>query len=181
MKSIFFKFKVFGLVTIYFFLSANSSFADDTEIFFTNNNTSAQIPNVLFIVDTSGSMRNSPQGSNDSRLAIVQDALIDILDNIDNVNVGLSRFSVPGGPILYPVTYIDTPVDPEVVSAIDKSTNDIEEYTNGSGVLINGTVLNLDVNNTIGLRFENIIVPQGATVTSATVSFLLLLLIFFFS
>jgi type IV pilus assembly protein PilY1 len=170
MKSIFFKFKVFGLVTIYFFLSANSSFADDTEIFFTNNNTSAQIPNVLFIVDTSGSMRNSPQGSNDSRLAIVQDALIDILDNIDNVNVGLSRFSVPGGPILYPVTYIDTPVDPEVVSAIDKSTNDIEEYTNGSGVLINGTVLNLDVNNTIGLRFENIIVPQGATVTSATVS-----------
>lgn len=170
MKSKLSKFKVFTCTAIYFLISANTSFADDTEIFFTNNNTSAQIPNVLFIVDTSGSMRNSPQGSNDSRLAIVQDALIDILDNIDNVNVGLSRFSVPGGPILYPVTYIDTPVDPEVVSNVDKSQNDVEEYTNGSGVLVNGTVLNLDANNTVGLRFENVIIPQGATVTSATVS-----------
>jgi type IV pilus assembly protein PilY1 len=170
MNTLFHRLKVAGFLSLYAFFGLSSSFADDTEIFFVNNNKTAQIPNVLFIVDTSGSMRSTVAGTDETRLAVVQDALIEILDSVDNINVGLSRFSVPGGPILYPVTYIDKPIDPEVVAPISEGDNDIEEYTNGSGVLLDGVILNLDADNTIGLRFDDLLIPQGAVITEATLS-----------
>ena len=41
------------------------------------------------------------------RLDNMKTALNQILDNATNVNVGLMRFSDPGGPVLFPVSYVD--------------------------------------------------------------------------
>lgn len=81
---------------------------DDTEIFFGNFQGGAFLPNVLFIMDTSGSMRSRPNDSNnEAKINIVKEALRQLAYEMSGVNVGLMRFSNPGGPVLYPVTYID--------------------------------------------------------------------------
>ena len=77
--------------------------ADDTEIYLGNINVSAGVrPNVLFILDTSGSM-STTDGMSQDRLDRMKDALRLILDDANNINVGLMRFTDPGGPILFPV------------------------------------------------------------------------------
>jgi len=82
------------------FLCMAPVWSDDTEIFFGDVQNPASLPNVLFIFDTSGSMSGwRPQQ--------VKDAIYQLLVELDNVNVGLMRFNDPGGPILFPVTYIN--------------------------------------------------------------------------
>ncbi len=95
--------------------------ADDTEIYIgTNVLAGATRSNVLFILDTSGSM-SGKDGTGISRLDRMKDALDQLLDKINNVNVGLMRFTKPGGPILYPISYID-----ESTSAVEgKVTSDV--------------------------------------------------------
>jgi len=84
--------------------------ADDTEIYLGNINVSTSVrPNVLFILDTSGSM-SATDGMSQDRLDRMKDALGTILDDANNINVGLMRFTDPGGPILFPVSYIDEDV-----------------------------------------------------------------------
>ena len=84
--------------------------ADDTEIYLGNVNVTAAVrPNVLFILDTSGSM-SGMDGMSEDRLDRMKDALNTILDDANNINVGLMRFTDPGGPILFPVSYIDEDV-----------------------------------------------------------------------
>jgi len=80
--------------------------ADDTEIY-TGSGIQGVKPNLLMILDTSGSMR-SFDGQSQSRMDRMKGALINMLDNIDSVNIGLMRFTDPGGPILYPVKAIDS-------------------------------------------------------------------------
>lgn len=92
--------------------------ADDTEIFFGGAQPNAKTipPNILFMLDTSGSM-NQTDGTNPSksRLDRMKDALEKIFTDKDsngsftlnNVNVGLGRYTVPGGAILFPVKPID--------------------------------------------------------------------------
>ncbi|MFV2060335.1 MAG: PilC/PilY family type IV pilus protein [Gammaproteobacteria bacterium] len=82
--------------------------ADDTEIFFSSTtNTSATRPNILLLLDTSGSMGTKDKGATATRLAIMQTALNSIIDNAKNVNIGLARFTEPGGAVVYPVSYVD--------------------------------------------------------------------------
>ncbi len=81
------------------------SAADDTEIY-TGTGIEGVRPNVLFILDTSGSMGNF-DGTTQSRMDRMKDALTQMLDDVDNVNIGLMRFTDPGGPILFPVSAID--------------------------------------------------------------------------
>jgi type IV pilus assembly protein PilY1 len=92
--------------------------ADDTEVFFppatTSGGASGINPNILFIIDTSGSM-GSDDGFTDangnplSRLRRVQIAFRQIVQEFgSNVNIGVARFSnEQGGPILFPVLPID--------------------------------------------------------------------------
>ena len=104
--------------------------ADDTEIYLGNINVSAGVrPNVLFILDTSGSMSNT-DGMSQDRLDRMKDALKTILDDANNINVGLMRFTDPGGPVLFPVSYID-----EDVSVITAAGNgaDINVQIGASG------------------------------------------------
>jgi|GEM_PF-4276045 len=102
----------------------NPVWADDTEIFSGN---STNKPNVLFILDGSGSMNKydcangqdsetpcgdgSPTGDT-TRLERMQDALVQMLDAAEGVNVGLMRFShnAAGGKILFPIRDIEEEV-----------------------------------------------------------------------
>ncbi len=104
--------------------------ADDTEIYLGNINVSTSVrPNVLFILDTSGSM-SATDGMSQDRLDRMKDALGTILDDANNINVGLMRFTDPGGPILFPVSYIDE--DVSVVMANGSSGSDINVQINSS-------------------------------------------------
>lgn len=66
-------------------------------------------PNVLFVLDASGSMNWTDDGESGTRLERMKTALSLVLDNISNVNVGLMRFSHSnsGGRIVYPVAPIE--------------------------------------------------------------------------
>ena len=108
--------------------------ADDTEIFFGNFSGGDFLPNVLFIMDTSGSMRSAPEsGGRDAKIDIVKDALKQLANEISGVNVGLMRFSNPGGPVIYPVTYIDKQIssfgtgEKTVVASVGGSNADATE------------------------------------------------------
>ena len=66
--------------------------ADDTEIFFGDLRGGGTAPNVLFIMDTSGSMKNE-DGTGTSRIDRVKTALQELVSNLNDVNIGLMRFS----------------------------------------------------------------------------------------
>lgn len=96
-------------------LLATTVCADDTEVFFPpvdSGLTQSVRPNILFIMDTSGSMANT-DGTNTSRLDRVKQALNSILDEMaQNTNVGLMRLSDDeGGPVLFPVSHIEANAD----------------------------------------------------------------------
>jgi len=66
-------------------------------------------PNILFILDASGSMGWTDVGETGTRMDRMKTALGLVMDNISNVNVGLMRFShsYSGGRIVYPISPID--------------------------------------------------------------------------
>lgn len=136
---------VYGfLLTIY---ATSPVWADDTEIFFGGTTSVTVRPNILFVLDTSGSMswdttgvRRSTSGDK-IRIDEMKSALRTILSSVQDVNVGLMRFHVPGGPILYPVTNIDEnltgydPINGSSRSQISSSFDDAEERNDGTVVL----------------------------------------------
>ncbi|WP_299876458.1 PilC/PilY family type IV pilus protein [uncultured Cocleimonas sp.] len=68
-------------------------YADDTEVFYSVN---VSKPNLLFVLDNSGSMNSNLPGGTQSKLSILQQAVQQVLlDAPDNVNIGLMRFG-PG-------------------------------------------------------------------------------------
>ncbi len=88
--------------------------ADDTEIFIGGGSNSGGVqPNVLFILDSSGSMSGSVFDENGnrspySRMENMKMAFEEVMNNISGVNVGLMTFTGSGGYIMYPVTDVDT-------------------------------------------------------------------------
>lgn len=124
-------------------------------------------PNVLFILDDSGSMDEivdtNANGITDpgekSRLANMQDALFNLFSTVNNVNVGMGNFSVPGGPILFPVADVNAPLSAVEGAAavtttysgrISSSTDDAEEALHNSSMILNNTVLKLTTNPAVG-------------------------------
>jgi type IV pilus assembly protein PilY1 len=81
--------------------------ADDTEIYTGDNVSEGIKPNVMFILDTSGSM-GIFDGQSTDRLDRMKEALFNMIDNVDNVNIGLMRFTNPGGPVLFPIAEVDS-------------------------------------------------------------------------
>lgn len=105
-------------------LVCNPLWADDTEIYFGSANGNYQ-PNILFVLDASGSMgaydcaaghsqtpcpseTDNPSATT-TRLSRMVNALTSVLENTSDVNVGLMRFSHgdSGGRITYPIRPID--------------------------------------------------------------------------
>ena len=165
-------------------LCLSTASADDTEVFFGQVDPNLDIfPNVMFVLDTSGSM-NWKDGTDESRLERMKDALDTILDNVTNVNVGVMRFngSLGGGAVLFPVTPIDKEIcdqgecgDISAAPRASSSGHDAEESVANGSVTIDGNVLGLGSSNSetqfVGLHFDDLDIPQGATITSAVLEF----------
>ena len=138
---------------------SNLLLADDTEVFFgAQTAQSTSYPNVLFILDTSGSM-SSQDGTGMTRLDRMKNAVETILDTATNINVGLMRYNGynSGGPVLFPITYIDKELcpngvcgggSPEVSLAIrvDQSSDDATESSDTLEVKTDGPVLTMFMN-----------------------------------
>lgn len=159
--------------------------ADDTEVFFGQVEASAATqPNVMFVLDTSGSM-NSKDGGSQSRMQRMKDAVVTILNNSANVNVGIMRFngSSGGGAVLYPVTPIDSQVceanncgNLHLIDRISDETDDAIEQLNTGNVDTDTFGLRLGTDNSgnpteVGLRFTSLDIPAGVNLTNAKVEF----------
>ena len=116
---------------------------DDTEIYFnTAKPNKNNRPNVLFILDSSTSMLEPVSGAgSQSRIDALRGAMKILLENANDVNVGLMRFTgFDGGPVLFPVTSIDSDVskvpgeDKTYTAFITNGKNDAREQRTGSGV-----------------------------------------------
>ncbi|MBX2837739.1 MAG: VWA domain-containing protein [Gammaproteobacteria bacterium] len=166
-------------------LLAGPAFADDTEVFFGQVDASADTqPNVMFVLDTSGSM-NWNDGQPLTRLERMKNAIITILDSSANVNVGIMRFngSSGGGSVLYPVTPIDSTVceadncgDLHLIKRLAEGDDDAEENLDNNNVYLGSSHLNLGENNSgdetlVGMRFTDINIPQGVDLTNAKIEF----------
>lgn len=151
---------------------AGAAFADDLEIYLGVADSQVTYnPNVLFIMDTSGSMSGKDGGS-ETRMLRVQNALSEVLNTATNVNAGLMRFSDWGGPVLYPIRDLDEVVEPELIYSVANSNDDADE-TNGS---VDTTDVDVRLsrgtdNVTAGFRFDEVMLPRGATITSAYLTF----------
>ncbi len=191
----------------YFFtltlLCGNPLWADDTEIFFSRASDETVQPNVLFVLDGSGSMDKydctngtssySPCGDGSvngstTRLARLKDSLKEVLNNTSNVNVGLMRFSSSnsGGRVIYPVRPIDQqfcngePCGDDTIFTEQVRTGDStddavelysgEVYTNESSLALMNRESDV-ANAWVGLRFPDLQIPQGATITDARLIF----------
>jgi type IV pilus assembly protein PilY1 len=147
-------------------------YADDLEIYL--GTAGAQVtydPNILFIMDTSGSMGDK-DGGTESRMLRVQNALKQTLSSVTNVNAGLMRFSDYGGPVLYPVRPIDAAVRPEIITSISSGNDDAYEIS--STVNTTATTLKVSESTTpvlLGLRYQDLNIPRGASITSAYLRF----------
>jgi type IV pilus assembly protein PilY1 len=131
--------------------SGATTISDDTEIYFSEGAGAANVdqtilPNVLFILDTSGSMTSSvPEAGGDSRITVLKDAMRSIITDAEDMNLGLMRFtSGEGGPVLFPISYIDDDVGNVVseqsvanelsyTTSINDGLNDGEENDDGAG------------------------------------------------
>ncbi len=156
--------------------------ADDTEIYTAASNASVVKPNVLFILDTSTSMNNIVSGTGLSRLDNMKVALDQILQDIDNVNVGLMRFHRYGGPVLWPVSDIDASAaavestkDRIVRVSVGQSADDAHEFVGSGNVDLDDTTVDMGDSlgsaRLTGFRFASVNIPQGAVVTDARLIF----------
>ena len=136
------------------------SWADDVDIYLRHAAalTDTVRPNVLFMLDNSGSMKESirlPDGTptNETRIDVLKQALLQTLNEIHNVNVGLARFAYliksegpVNAPIMFPVFYVDADMNEvpgeagnnviEISSSIGQYEDDAEENTGSGKVLL---------------------------------------------
>lgn len=95
-------------------LLISQSYADDIEIYRGSNSNIENQPNVLFIMDSSGSMARNASGSlvgenhPTSRMYQVKEAAKNAIQAASGINLGLARFNFSeGGPIIEPIDSID--------------------------------------------------------------------------
>ena len=163
--------------------------ADDTEVFFGQiERSDATHPNVLFVLDTSGSMTLGDTGQVGTRMDRLREAMGTILDEATNVNIGLMRMNGlrGGGSVIYPVTPVselvcgpgdscgETTVNAQVTADANDSAQDRDNpNTNniGSIYLEMGETAASGEEQIIGHKFDRVLVPQGANITSARIIF----------
>lgn len=152
--------------------------ADDTEIFFTAKK---PVPdNILFVLDTSGSMNwhptnnEDPEPSSNRRIEIMKDALSEVVQQASNVNIGLMRFTAgDGGAVMAPIRHIDASgADNGVVTlnGVIRSGDDDVIETNKT-LDTSSEQLVMSAGTTLGLRYQGINIPRGAKITEAHLEF----------
>jgi type IV pilus assembly protein PilY1 len=149
-----------ALMFLLVFVTGSTS-AQDTEIYFSGGTISAStdqsiLPNVLFILDTSGSMTNNLTGDAQgrSRIEVLRDSMETIIAGVNNINLGLMRFTQDnGGPVLFPITYIDAALN-TVISESDtnefttNATEDGEEILTTTSAGLSGAAGTVTLDNT---------------------------------
>ncbi len=123
-----------------------AAYADDTEIYFGGGEVGTPVetrPNILFMVDTSGSM-NASLGTK-TRMEVLQEALSTVVAELNNVNIGLGRYNTPGGSILHGVKYIDDVVAGEAstIASVDASDDDGINLVSTGAVITDGAEFSL--------------------------------------
>lgn len=145
------------LVSIFLLtLFSGTSAADDTEIYFNSPTSFGEPirPNVLLILDTSGSMTTTVSGTGKSRMQVMKEAMVEIINRMEDVNVGLMRFTNDdGGPVMFPIRYIDEPAadtvsepddtNPTFTYVIGSGSDDAEEDTTTNDVTLSDPVLDI--------------------------------------
>lgn len=158
--------------------------ADDTEVFFGQVNlTEDNRPNLLFVLDTSGSMTEYGDSS-ETRIDRLKDAMTEIVDSSRNVNIGLMRFNgaYAGSSVLYPLTSVDKVVCAHAYCGEDSTQSqaarpeaDAVEYVETGTVVLEDFALTLGADvageTLLGLSFEDLDIPQGASIVSAKIEF----------
>jgi type IV pilus assembly protein PilY1 len=182
-----------SIYTLLFFLltiTSGASHADDTEIYFSSgtsgSNAAAIRPNILLILDSSGSMGWTTGTAPKTRMEVMREAMLTIINSMEDVNVGLMRFtSSSGGPVLFPIKYIDDPAsvavsepndtNPTITYGISNGLNDGEQQGTAAPVLTE-TLLEIPstqtipgagtINRTITNRFDDADQFSGTTFTT---------------
>ena len=104
------------VLTALFLSCSCGAAADDTELFLSQGGGVA--PNVLFVLDTSGSMRREG-ASGASRIEEMQSALRQLINSVSGVNMGILRFSRDPRIVLeQPIDDIETSRD-DLLQAVD--------------------------------------------------------------
>ena len=133
--------------------------ADDTEIYFssgsaTGNQSNAILPNVLLILDTSGSMDANVSGTGKTRMELMKEAMRSIIGDVQDVKMGLMRFTNrEGGAVVFPIAGIDDPAFTIVSEPDDSqaalaysllaSSDDAEQNLATNAVVLNDAILNV--------------------------------------
>ncbi|MBT7952682.1 MAG: VWA domain-containing protein [Gammaproteobacteria bacterium] len=164
----------------------SSGYADDIEIYFSSGSTSGNTgeairPNVLFILDTSGSMTASiPEAGGQSRVNVMKDAVKQVINDVEDINVGLMRFtSGSGGPVLFPITYVEDDISTVVGESpvvgtlsyenqINDGGNDAEENLTDNSVTTTGTALEVFEINRQSASTTNTVTGSNETQYSVT-------------
>lgn len=154
--------------------SITTAHADDTEIFYLGDTVT---PKVMMILDTSLSM-GYHVSNNENRLTLMKKAMRQFINDAEGINVGIMRSNQHTGAIVYPVSSLNTsitetlqrfdrPLTADKDNSYEKANGsvfiDVNEPTNNS----HNRVLSFKESSRIGLRFSNITIPQGHTVTKA--------------
>ena len=170
-----------------------SSIADDTDIFFADDVDSVDsVANVMFMFDTSGSMDYTEVGGDprpttpreDTRMYRLKNAMVQVLESVENVNVGIGAFNgrQVGGSIRFPVIGVDEDlcVDAEcetvsLLTKIDSNEDDAQQTASGAVELYNDYLLPDEASDLatpsgaslMALRFTDLNIPRGAEITRA--------------
>ena len=120
-----------------------TALADDTDIFFGQNqaNGAASNPNVLLILDSSGSMQSGVPGDplGRDRQGVLHDVATDFIQNMENVNIGIMKYDVrlgagdsysDGGMVVHEVAPVEdnrTSLSNEVLAVAAAGTTPLQE------------------------------------------------------
>ena len=155
-----FSFRAFMLSLCVTLSYGSAVLADDTDIYLGDPSASVIRPNILFVLDTSDSMNLEVDGTGKSRLANMQESMIQLVQDLDNVNVGLMRFNgrvfgddqtPTGGAVIFPVSNLDdnlsvlpseaTPTSFSIAVQLSDPNDDAEEKVADGSVVLSSQIL----------------------------------------
>lgn len=120
-------------------------FADDIDIYLGSENDEATV-NIIFMLDTSGSMTSRVSGTNDTRMRQAQDALKAVINDLPgDMRVGLGRYNTPAGSILTPALPLDQEIEVDITVQPSGRDDDAYQRVNNN----DETIVNYDY-----LKFE---------------------------
>lgn len=151
------KLQVSALAFSYAFFAAAPAMADDSEIYIGGVSASTSgNPNVLMLIDTSGSMKwgmythsTSTADTEDQRITHLKKAVKSILNTLPgNINVGLARYNGDnGGRIIYPLSRLSAAASASPDGSQDRSltmggvgTNDVEQTSAVATTLVKNNI-----------------------------------------